>query len=139
MARLDVVATYYEFDPNEPVMHVLARTPSEPYRYHYRQWVDERRWTPWELVDLEIDSQHVLLFKRGGRLYLGWMTAKQEQDRPRMPDKFTTQKNGDNYTVSGSKSQGFGGSCSSQQVSGRRKDGRRSARAQGKLTGRRSR
>lgn len=101
VARLDVVATYYEFDPNEPVMHILARTPSEPYRYYYRQWVDERRWTPWELVDLEIDSQHVVLFKRGGRLYLGWMTAKHEQDRPQAPSTFTTTQTGNNYTVSG--------------------------------------
>ncbi|MFP8778128.1 neuraminidase-like domain-containing protein [Hydrogenophaga sp. RWCD_12] len=102
VARLDVVATYYEFDANEPVMHVLARTPSEPYSYYYRQWVDERHWTPWDLVDLEIDSQHVVLFRRGGRLNLGWMTAKHEQDRPEIPSKFEAKKgDGDAYTVTG--------------------------------------
>jgi len=101
VARLDVVATYYEFDPNEPVMHVLGRTPSQPFRYFYRQWVDERRWTPWEPVDLEIDTNHVVLFKRGGRLHLGWMTAVHEESRPEIPKKFKTTKIGDDYTVDG--------------------------------------
>lgn len=99
VARLDVVATYYEFDPVTPVMHVLGRTPSEPRRYYYRQWVDERRWTPWEPVDVEIDGNQLLMFQRAGRLYVGWMTAVREEERQPIPTSFSTTNQGGTVTV----------------------------------------
>lgn len=101
VARLDVVATYYEFNANEPVMHVLGRTRSQPFRYFYRQWVDERRWTPWESVDLEIESPHIVLFKRGGRIHLGWLTAVHEERKPTIPKQFKAVQSNQEYTVSG--------------------------------------
>ncbi|MDM4766660.1 neuraminidase-like domain-containing protein [Pelomonas sp. SE-A7] len=101
VSRVSIVATYYEFDPNEPVMHVLGRTLSQPFRYFYRQWVDERRWAPWEPVDLEIESDHIVLFKRGGRLYLGWLMAAHEETRPKLPETFTTKQGTDGTVTVG--------------------------------------
>ena len=100
VARLDIVASYYEFDPDTPVMHVLGRTPSEPRRYFYRQWIDERQWTPWEFVDLEIEGNQILLFKRGGRLYVGWMSAIREEQRTAPPTSMKIEDaGGGNRTV----------------------------------------
>ncbi|WP_273457645.1 neuraminidase-like domain-containing protein [Nevskia ramosa] len=101
VARLQVLTTYYEFDADRPVMHVLGRTPSQPYRYFYRQWIDERSWTPWDPVDLEIESNQVVLFKRGGRLYLGWMTAIHDEQPPEMSKSVTIEQSASTYTVRG--------------------------------------
>jgi Tc toxin complex TcA C-terminal TcB-binding domain/Neuraminidase-like domain len=82
VARLNVCASYYEFDEQEPILHVLARTSGEPRRYFYRRWVAERYWTPWETVDLEITGDHPILFLRGGRLNLAWATFTLAEERP---------------------------------------------------------
>lgn len=82
VARLNVCASYYEFDKQDPVLHVLARTSGEPHRYFYRRWVAERYWTPWETVDLEITGDHPILFLRGGRLNLAWATFALVEERP---------------------------------------------------------
>jgi Tc toxin complex TcA C-terminal TcB-binding domain/Neuraminidase-like domain len=84
VARMEITASYYEFDADTPTMHVLARTVSEPRLYFYRTWIDERVWTPWEAVDLEISGDHAIVFKREGRIYIAWMTFlhKEVPSRP---------------------------------------------------------
>ncbi|NHZ91035.1 hypothetical protein F2P45_18715 [Massilia sp. CCM 8733] len=72
VAKLDICATYYQFDDRDPVMHVVGRTTGEPHAYFYRTWVGERRWTPWERIDLDIEGDHLLLYMRNGRMHLAW-------------------------------------------------------------------
>jgi hypothetical protein len=90
VANLDICATYYQFDHRDPVVHVVGRTPSEPHKYYYRQWVGERRWTPWEGIDLDIEGDHLLLFMRNGRMHLTWpvFVEKANKEKPtKMPEK----------------------------------------------------
>jgi hypothetical protein len=77
IAFLEVVAVYYQTDIY--TMHVFARTKGgEPAVYYYRRFEKERYWTPWEKVDLDITSDHLMAFVRNNRLYLAWAVFTEE-------------------------------------------------------------
>lgn len=68
---LEIVATFYQADIF--TMHVFGRTKGgDPAIYYYRKFERERYWTPWEKVDLDITSDHLLAFVRNNRLNLAW-------------------------------------------------------------------
>ena len=87
VAHLEICAEYWEGEhdgrrPGDGVMHVFGRTVSKPHRYYYRRWLESEdgsgTWTPWERVNLNIESDPVddgvhlipVVFNR--RLYLFW-------------------------------------------------------------------
>lgn len=71
IAFLEVVTTYYE--QRNFTMHVFARTKGgDPPTYYYRRFIEERSWTPWEKVDLDIKGDHLIAFIRNSRLNLAW-------------------------------------------------------------------
>lgn len=77
LAFLEVVATWYQSDIK--TMHVFARTKGgDPATYYYRQFQQERAWTPWEKVDLEITGDQLLAFVRNNRLTLAWPIFSEE-------------------------------------------------------------
>jgi len=77
IAFLEVCAIYYQTDIY--TMHVFARTKGgDPAVYYYRRFEQERTWTPWEKVDLDISSDHLLTFVRNSRLYLAWAVFTEE-------------------------------------------------------------
>jgi hypothetical protein len=77
IAFLEVVATWYQEDIR--VMHVFARTKGgDPALYFYRRFEQERYWTPWEKVELDISGDHLLAFLRNDRLCLAWMICTEE-------------------------------------------------------------
>jgi len=77
IAFLEVVATWYEVPKR--VMHVFARTKGgDPAIYFYRKFEEERYWTAWEKVELDITSDHLLAFVRNGRLTLAWAVVSEE-------------------------------------------------------------
>ncbi|MGH7800541.1 MAG: neuraminidase-like domain-containing protein [Thermodesulfobacteriota bacterium] len=79
IAFLEVVATWYQTDIY--TMHVFARTKGgDPPIYYYRRFEKERYWTPWEKVDLDITSDHLLAFVRNNRLNLAWPVFSEEPD-----------------------------------------------------------
>lgn len=79
LAFLEVVATWYE--TGAKIMHVFARTKGgDPAAYYYRKFEQERYWTPWEKVDLDITSDHLLAFIRNNRLSLAWPVFSNEPD-----------------------------------------------------------
>ena len=79
IAQLDVMACYYQVDIR--TMHVFARTKGgDPAVYYYRQFQQERYWTPWEKVDLDITGDHLLAFDRNSRLTLAWPIFTSEAD-----------------------------------------------------------
>lgn len=85
IAFLEVVATYYQTDIY--TMHVFARTKGgDPAIYYYRRFEQERYWTPWEKVDLDITSDHLLAFVRRNRVHLAWPVFTEEPN----PDHKTT-------------------------------------------------
>ncbi|HTE58256.1 MAG TPA: neuraminidase-like domain-containing protein [Verrucomicrobiae bacterium] len=79
LAFLEVVATWY--DTVEKTMHVFARSKGgDPAKYYHRMFEQERYWTPWSVVDLEITGNHLLAFKRNQRLTLAWPVFSEEPD-----------------------------------------------------------
>lgn len=85
IAFLEVVACCYEEELY--TMHVFARTKGgDPAQYFYRTFENERYWTPWQKVDLDITSDHLLAFKRNGRMHLAWPVISEESD----PDQEVT-------------------------------------------------
>lgn len=81
VANLDVRACYY--DISEFTQHVFARVKGGS-TYYYRKLVKERKWTPWEKVDVDISGNHLIAYKRNNRLYLAWPLIEEEvkQDEP---------------------------------------------------------
>ena len=79
IAFLEVVATWYESEIK--TMHVFARTKAvDPAIYYYRRFEQERYWTPWEKVELDITGDHLLAFVRNHRLCLAWPIFSEKPD-----------------------------------------------------------
>jgi GH18 family chitinase len=93
VARMDMRACFWQYDssaspaPDETpdatndVLHVFGRTAAQPYKYYYRRLLHFSQygtaggaaiWTPWELVDLDIEGDHLVPVVWDGRLYLFW-------------------------------------------------------------------
>jgi Tc toxin complex TcA C-terminal TcB-binding domain/Neuraminidase-like domain len=79
IAFLEVVATWYQSDIK--TMHVFARTKGgDPAIYYYRKFEQERYWTPWEKVELDITGNQLLAFVRNNRLTLAWLVFSEIPD-----------------------------------------------------------
>ena len=89
---LEVVAAWYQVDIK--TMHVFARTKGgDPALYYYRRFEQERYWTPWEKVELDITGNHLLAFMRNHRLCLAWpMFSEEPEPQPKytLPNQSTT-------------------------------------------------
>ncbi|HJQ08282.1 MAG TPA: neuraminidase-like domain-containing protein [Candidatus Saccharimonadales bacterium] len=79
LAFLEVVATWYQ--TNIKTMHVFARSKGgDPAIYYHRKFEQERAWTPWSKVEVEITGDHLLAFERNNRLTLAWPVFSEEPD-----------------------------------------------------------
>jgi hypothetical protein len=83
LAFLEVMSMYYEQDSR--TLHVFARTKGgDPHTYYYRTFIQERTWTPWTTVNLDIKGDHLISFIRNGRINIAWPIfteqANQDQD-----------------------------------------------------------
>ncbi|MGA5552385.1 neuraminidase-like domain-containing protein [Streptomyces pseudogriseolus] len=73
VANLEIRAMYEERIGDESVLHVVGRTrSSKGAEYFYRTRVNRARWTPWQPVGLEIQSEHLTLGMHNRRLYMFW-------------------------------------------------------------------
>src|SRR5262245_5570098 len=81
VARLDVCGTFHDMEDGRDLYHVVARSQGSPPIYYSRQWIDSSRWTPWQKIDLDISSDHVLPIVWNGKHYLCWaiVTVKPDQ------------------------------------------------------------
>ncbi|SOE87376.1 virulence plasmid A protein [Burkholderia sp. YR290] len=71
VARLEIKAMWY--DDSAQTLHVVGRTyGGDPKTYYYRQFVQNRRWTPWVKIDQDIASDHIVLIVFNHRIYLFW-------------------------------------------------------------------
>lgn len=61
-----------EAAPLVDVLHVFGKTRGNPHLYFYRQRVNSRHWTPWERVELDIQSDHLIPVIYNRRLHLFW-------------------------------------------------------------------
>ncbi|WAS90970.1 neuraminidase-like domain-containing protein [Nannocystis punicea] len=85
----EVMGMYHErdYDPDTKHLkvndlHVVARTGHGPYRHVYRKRQDLRRWTAWEDLPGDIQSDHIMPMVYGGRLYVFWVEFRMEDVMP---------------------------------------------------------
>jgi hypothetical protein len=84
ISNLEPVAIHPERTDSGEILHLLARTTSLPHLHHYRRrttriTTDGSRvetWSPWDRVEMEIDSDHVILLVFKGRLRLYWAAIR---------------------------------------------------------------
>ena len=100
--RTDVeIAGVYE-DPDK-TLHVFARTPHVPHIYYYRcRKGTTQTWTPWERLDLDIQSDHLIPVVWNRRLMLIWpvFTEKAEESGIEMPGPGETMPPAGRYWTS---------------------------------------
>ncbi len=61
------------------ILYVFGRTQNDPYEYYFRTFDYELEyWSPWEKIDLDIDSPTITPIVHNGRLYLFWLTFKEK-------------------------------------------------------------
>ncbi|WP_437665418.1 neuraminidase-like domain-containing protein [Sorangium sp. So ce1182] len=54
------------------VLHVFARTRGTPHVHFYRRLIRGTTWTPWEKIELDIQSEHLIPVVHEDRLLLFW-------------------------------------------------------------------
>lgn len=57
-------------------LYLIGRTPNPPYKYYWRYCTDfgeqVMAWRPWEAIEFDIGTDHVIPFVLDGRLNLAW-------------------------------------------------------------------
>jgi hypothetical protein len=97
IAFLEVMATWYDVPARK--MHVFARTKGgDPSIYYYRRFENERYWSPWEKVELDITGDHLLAYMRNNRLHLAWPMFT-EVAEPNQGAKLPDQNNPDEQAI----------------------------------------
>jgi hypothetical protein len=72
VAQLEIAGFYQEDDGDNAIVHVFGRNAgAEPHLYYYRRY-DYRQWTPWETVELDIQSDYLIPAVLNKRLFLFW-------------------------------------------------------------------
>jgi len=81
VARLEIKGQWYDHETK--TLHVIARTfGGDPKVYYYRQCINDKRWTPWSKVDLDINSDQIMPAIYNNRLYLFWAVISKTSDTP---------------------------------------------------------
>ncbi len=83
-ARLDIVATYLDQDPNHldiSTLYVLGRTYGHPHKYFFRTY-SNGTWSGWQALTQDIDGNHIVQAIWRGRLNLFWVTFIQTTAPP---------------------------------------------------------
>jgi hypothetical protein len=81
VARLEVKGMWYD-DPSK-TLFVFARTyGGDPKTYYFRKYVENRRWTPWQKVDLDIESDDIIPVVYNERVYLFWAVFTDQTESP---------------------------------------------------------
>ncbi|MEP3890332.1 MAG: neuraminidase-like domain-containing protein [Hellea sp.] len=81
IARLDIRAVYRDDEGEDDIIHVIARDWNPPYTHHYR-CREEGVWGDWEKLEMDIESDHVILTKFNRRMWIFWplFTEKRHDD-----------------------------------------------------------
>ncbi|RQO30137.1 hypothetical protein DBR32_11160 [Taibaiella sp. KBW10] len=78
IARLEPVSAYHQTSHGKDILHVFARTDSDPQRYFYRTREDNE-WSEWQRVAVDIKSQHIAPVMWNNKLYLFWLTFQKKK------------------------------------------------------------
>lgn len=74
LARLIIAGSYYHQASN--TYYLFGRTQQEPPQYYYRKWIGNTVWTPWEKIELAINSDRVAAVIHLGKLHIFWVEVK---------------------------------------------------------------
>ena len=74
LAHLKNTGSYYHSESNS--YYFFGCSQQDPPQYYFRKWEDMKIWTPWEKIELTINSDHVSAIIRLGKLYLFWPETK---------------------------------------------------------------
>ncbi|MEU2032607.1 neuraminidase-like domain-containing protein [Nocardia amamiensis] len=84
-----------DIEQGNAVLHVIGRSRSSGGGDHFYRRHIGGRWTPWERVDLDIGSDHVLIAVDNHRVYLMW---PQFIEKSQMPTSVTAPQPGTSQT-----------------------------------------
>ncbi|MBT8340510.1 MAG: hypothetical protein HKP58_00855, partial [Desulfatitalea sp.] len=74
VSRLEICSLFHEKDPTTDRLHVVARTRSMPAAFYYRNYdLYYSRWSPWEKIENDIQSDHVVPWVYNRKLHLFWL------------------------------------------------------------------
>lgn len=87
MAQIQVLGMYEDTSHGRK-LYVVGRTTNPPYAYYWRSCEDFggkfMEWLPWQRIELDIQSDHVMPFVLGSSLYLAWPIIKyNHQEEPK--------------------------------------------------------
>ena len=63
-------------------MYWQARMAAILKLYYYRQFIENRRWTAWEKIDLDINSDHIIPVVFNQRIYIFWAVFTEKASEP---------------------------------------------------------
>lgn len=72
VSNLEICGVCEQNDYGQRLLHVIARTRKTPHVHYYRRLGATGVWSPWEKLDLEIASEHVLPVYWNRRLHVFW-------------------------------------------------------------------
>ncbi len=91
IAGLEVISAFHERYSSPPdgfppagIVHLVARSRSKPQAYFYCRRIEDR-FSTWELVDLDIESDQVVACVARGRLFLFWARQRIGETLERTP------------------------------------------------------
>ncbi len=101
VAQLKPVDAYRTNIGDTHTLFLLSRTKTGPYTYYYCSQVENMPWTPWEKIDLTINSQNCTLIYAFNRPFLFWNEIKKNDTSAVSGEKGAIKTdNSFTYTVS---------------------------------------
>ncbi len=80
VARLEVVGLFHQKEEdNTDIVHVFARTPSNPHKYFHRT-LEHKEWSAWNKLEIDVDGDHLVPVIFNRKLCLFWLFFTQETD-----------------------------------------------------------
>ncbi|MDY6903371.1 MAG: neuraminidase-like domain-containing protein [Thermodesulfobacteriota bacterium] len=74
VSRLEVCSIFHEREGTINRLHVVGRTQSIPAMFYYRYYdLVYSRWSPWERIQNDIESDHVVPWVYNRKLHLFWL------------------------------------------------------------------
>lgn len=82
VSHLEVPALFSESRDGHQIVHVLGRTRGIPPKYYYRTRTDDRVWSAWTEVPVDIPGDQVILAAHNRRIFVMWIEPQQETEAP---------------------------------------------------------
>ncbi|BAZ33812.1 hypothetical protein NIES4074_63260 (plasmid) [Cylindrospermum sp. NIES-4074] len=77
LAHLRIAGSFY--NEASKTYYFFGRTQQDPPQYYYRKWIDNKVWTPWEKIELAINSDTVSATIHQGKLFIFWVEVKTQE------------------------------------------------------------